>query len=67
MTPEVIELIKAIASALLPVAVAMFSKAMAGGDPLDVLAEEHVADILPATTRLELAQKAARARLAAKS
>lgn len=66
MSPEAMSLLSAIISALAPVAFAMFSKAMSGGDPLDVLADQKVADLIADPSRLELAQKAARARLAAK-
>lgn len=64
MNPEVIRLIEAAMATLGPIVAEMVRSALNGHDPLDALAKERVATIIPAPLLLELAIAAERARRA---
>jgi hypothetical protein len=61
MLGDVLSVIELVGKVLLPVATEMIATAVAGGDPLSVLARERVEAIVPATLRSELALAAAKA------
>lgn len=55
---EILTLLTALLTALGPLLLKLFTTATTGGDVAAVLAAERVGDVLPATTRLELAMAA---------
>lgn len=61
---EIIALLTSLATTLGPLVVRLFTTWQSGGDVGAVLAAERVEAILPATSRLELAEQAARLRAA---
>ena len=54
------DIVKLVLTILEPVAERMIAKAMAGGDPRDVLRDARVVDILPEQSETEKAMLAAR-------
>jgi len=60
---DVIKLFELIWDILGPVATKMFERACSGEDPVDVLLDEKILDILPAKSRTEIAMLQAKAGL----
>jgi hypothetical protein len=61
MLAEILSVAETIGRILIPVATEMLATAVAGGDPLSVLARERVEAIVPAELKSELALRAAKA------